>query len=215
VIGDVNGDHKADITAFEHGQGGGFGVYVSLSNSTFSGRANFAARGLWADGFCFSTEECAVGDVNGEGKADIIVFQHGTGVYVGLSEVWLREALPPYRDYVRFSFDGQWADGFCFSTEECAVGDVNGDGKADIIVFQHGYPGSPKTGVYVGLSDVWLLPSKPQLRFATPFQKWHDNFCVWHRDDKSEYADQCMVGDVNGDDLTDIVAFNHGKAPGV
>jgi FG-GAP-like repeat len=133
VIGDVNGDHKADITAFEHGQGGGFGVYVSLSNSTFSGGANFAARGLWADGFCFSTEECAVGD-------------------------------------------------------------VNGDGKADIIVFQHGYPGSPKTGVYVGLSDVWLLPSKPQLRFATPFQKWHDNFCVWHRDDKSEYADQCMVG---------------------
>jgi hypothetical protein len=107
--------------------------------------------------FCLNSEACAVGDVNGDGRADIIAFQHGrpgtaeTGVYVGRSEVSIDGSTGARR--VRFGPPEKWNDYFCVYGEKCAVGDVNDDGRADIIAFQHGWTG---TGVYVGLSEVWL-----------------------------------------------------------
>ena len=87
VIGDVNGDRKADIVAFQYRYP--FGVYVALSNSSQSAGANFFARGYWSyNHACFPGRVCTVGDVDGDGRADIIVFQHGptsSAVHVGRS----------------------------------------------------------------------------------------------------------------------------------
>jgi hypothetical protein len=212
AVGDADGDRKADLIAFQYGTPLS-PVYVALSDGFgFVRKSN--------DSFCVRAQWCAVGDVDGDGKDDIIFFEHGFGgtdVHVGLSKVLL-PVFPILGDRVRFVAQ-KGAKSFCFSDQECAVGDVNGDGRTDIIVFEHGLPGNPDTGVYVGLAELSLIPflGKPSIdvEFAKPFQKWHDNFCVWHRDDKSEYADQCLVGDVDGDGRTDIVALNHGKAPGV
>ena len=156
---------------FQHGSATDTGVYVGLSDG-----AHFAPAQKWNDYFCVGDEWCAVADVNGDGKADIIVFQHGsgTGVYVGLS------------DGARFAPAQKWNDYFCVGDEWCAVADVNGDGKADIIVFQHG----SGTGVYVGLSD--------GARFA-PAQKWNDYFCVGN--------EWCAVADVDGSRLADVLAY--------
>jgi hypothetical protein len=183
LVGDVNGDGKADIVVFQHGTQAGTGVYVGLSNGS-----SFAPAQKWNDYFCVVGEECAVGDVNGDGKADIVVFQHGTqtgtGVYVGLSN---GSSFAPAQ---------KWNDYFCVSpnvngtgAERCAVGDVNGDGKADIVVFQHGTQAG--TGVYVGRSN--------GSSFA-PAKKWNDYFCVGQQE-------ACAVGDVNGDRQADVIAF--------
>jgi hypothetical protein len=183
AVGDVNGDGRADIIAFQHRNPstGKTGVYVSLSEARLTSAGavviqRFGAPQKWNDYFCIYGETCAVGDVNGDGRVDIIAFQHGksdtaeTGVYVGLSE-----AIDDSTGNPRFQFGGarKWNDYFCIYSEMCAVGDVNGDGKADIIAFQHGNTG---TGVYVGLSEVWLVYARTgakRIRFAPP-QKWND-----------------------------------------
>jgi hypothetical protein len=190
VLGDVDGDRKADIIAFQHGSGdGGFRVYVSLSASSLSGGANFLPRVGWGDGFCFPGEVCTVGDVDGDGRADVIVFQHGpsspAAVYVGLSVV-----LPGGTK--RFDTPQLLHSGdFCRSGEICGVGDVNGDRKADLIAFQHGKSPSP---VYVALSDGFGF-----------VQKSNNDFCFI----KVHRAEWCAVGDVDGDGKDDVIAFQH------
>lgn len=152
-------------------------VYVARSTGTA-----FTAGSMWHSWFCINNEDCKVGDVNGDGKDDIIAFtRNNTGdVYVALS--------------TGHGFSGtgvKWHDFFCINNEVCEVGDVNGDGKDDIIAFSRGNKGD----VYVALSTGYS--------FSGTGKKWHDFFCINN--------EECRVGDVNGDDKDDIIAFSRGS----
>jgi hypothetical protein len=89
-LGDVNGDHKADIVGF-----GAAGTYVSYGNGdgTFepaflglSGFGSAAAGGGWASQDSYPRY---VADVNHDGFADVLGFGNA-GVYVALSagDIW-------------------------------------------------------------------------------------------------------------------------------
>lgn len=141
----------------------------------------FKAGVKWHDFFCIGTEIPKVGDVNGDGKDDIISFTRGTNadVYVALS------------DGTKFNGRGvKWHDNFCVGTEIPLVGDFNGDGKCDIATFTRGSAGD----VFVALSN------------GSSFQgtgvKWHDSFCVG--------TEIPLVGDFNGDGKDDIATFTRG-----
>jgi Zn-dependent metalloprotease len=129
-VADVTGDGRADVVTFATDSPTAFGdVYVATSDGSkfvdLNGVANSSSK--WADFFAIRpTEEVRIGDLDGDGKDDFYTFLPppfaqcytvlSQGQSMGPNVLW-REAVAP------------------LSTDKSYVGDVNGDGKADIIIF--------------------------------------------------------------------------------
>jgi Subtilase family/FG-GAP-like repeat/Peptidase inhibitor I9 len=178
-FGDVNGDKRQDMIRF-----GEQGTEVALA--TVSG---FRAFKLWSNDFGYSKgwretrHVRRVGDVNGDGRADIVGFGED-GVYVATSTG------------TSFTFQGKWLNDLSYTNgawriteHERRVADVNGDNKADLIAFGN-------FGVYVALSTGTSFNIKTLWNGAfSPNWGWDKTRHVRH------------VADVNGDKKADIVGF--------
>jgi hypothetical protein len=77
MLGDVNGDGKADLV-FERPQGSGPEVRNQILVSRSTG-TNFLAPEVWSENACPQKDGCviyALADVNGDGNADLIAFKY-------------------------------------------------------------------------------------------------------------------------------------------
>ena len=128
-VADVNGDGHADIIGFGYGA-----TYVSLGTSNGTFETGFVATNQFSEvhgGWSAEDLERRVFDVNNDGRADIVGFGHAeTYIALGQSDGTFSTAEVATQEFV--SAAGWGHEGY-----ERRIGDVNGDGIADIIGFGH------------------------------------------------------------------------------
>jgi len=181
VLGDVNGDGKADIVGF-----GQDGVYVAFStgagfqNPVFT-LANFAVN---AGGWTLDQPR-TVGDVNGDGKADLVGFGKD-GVLVAFSTGTTFQA--PILTVASFGLNvGNWTQ-----DHPRTVGDVNGDGKADLVGF-----GNDGVAVAFSTGNGFQAPVFTVNNYGLNAGNW------------SATNHPRRVADINGDGKADLVGFGN------
>ena len=200
--GDVDGDGYGDVivgapawSETHQGEGRAF-----LYRGTASGISNTPVW-AWSPGEDFAAAGTAVasaGDLDGDGYAEILVgvpnWDSPSGIDAGAVFVFKGSASGP----LAVPFDTLWygpSDAH-FGAAVSWAGDVNGDGKPDVLV---GSPNYSNGQVNEGGITVWLgtLPRYPQLpSFALEFNQANGRLGT----------SVSTAGDVNGDGLTDIIA---------
>ena len=146
AVADVNGDGKPDLLTASSNTvevllGNGDGTFQSpLENTT----------GL-------NSQSIAVGDVNGDGKPDLVVANEGDGTPNSGSV----SVLPGNGDGT-FQPANTYSSGAIY-TDAIAVGDMNGDGKLDLVVasqYSNGPPYNGVIGILLGNGDGSFQPPK-------------------------------------------------------
>ena len=173
AVADVNGDGKADLVYTAQTLNDHY-VWTQLSN----GDGTFSAPipSFYPIDFVGYTQY--IGDVNGDGKADLIyVAQTAAEDYV-----WVRLSngdgtfSAPIPSFTAINFTGYTA----------AVADVNGDGKADLV-----YTAQTLNDHYV-----WTQLSNGDGTFSAPIPSFYPIDFVGY----TQY-----IGDVNGDGKADLI----------
>lgn len=174
ALGDVNRDGRPDIVM----SGFNFnGVGVLLGQA--GGR--FATVSTYPTGAGSQPFDVVVGDVNGDGWADIITANFGTNsVGVLLGQI-----------AGGFAAVSTYSNGAGIAPQSVSLGDVNSDGRPDIVTAS---PGSGGVGVLLGLvSGGFAVVST--YAAGTGSQPY-----------------DVALGDVNGDNRQDIITANFGTS---
>jgi hypothetical protein len=171
TLGDVNGDGKLDIITANFHSSNAVSVLLGNGNGTFKNQNTFAPGN--------SSDSVTLGDVNGDGKLDIVT-ANTTGTATDNAGVLLGNGNGTFKNQATFTTGNR--------PLSIKLGDVNGDGKLDIV-----------TANYVGGNVSVLLGNgngtfKTQATFATGFA-----------------PKSVTLGDVNGDGKLDIVTANYGN----
>lgn len=190
-VGDFNGDGRSDLVAFSYQETNGT-VFVGLANNN----AKFAKGQAWTSIFCLPDELCLVGDVDGDGKDDIVAM----GTTTDNIKTWV--ALSQGSNFGEAQL---WAEVMCTAPAVCELADVNGDGKDDIVEFmQSDEAVLDSNGLSIDSGDVRVAVSTGS-GFGSK-DIWYKEFCV--------FAEAiCTTGDVDGDGDADIVMFLRDSEP--
>ncbi len=201
TAGDVNDDGYDDILIGDplYGSGTNIDGRVYLYMGTSSGPATTAIRVIQGEtnssrmGTCVAT----AGDVNGDGKDDILVGADGWDdpfhVDAGRAYCYLGSAAGGIQVNPVWVMDGQQTSEFLGQSLSTA-GDVNGDGYADILVGREHFDNG---ATELGLTQVFFgSASGPST---------NDDWAVLGADSGDhEGASAFAAGDVNGDGFSDI-----------
>jgi hypothetical protein len=149
TAGDINGDGKADLVLGAPLQGNGGRTYVIFGQSSFPPSFDLftlnGTNGFWVGGISpqdrsgFSVS--AAGDVNGDGKDDLVLGDPSTYSSRGAAYmIFGQNSFPSSFNLSTlngangFVVYGIEPDSCSFGESVSAAGDINRDGKADIVV---------------------------------------------------------------------------------
>jgi len=186
MLGDVNGDGKDDLVGIGYA-----GTFVALANSAGTG---FNAPSMWTSAFSYEIgwrvdkHPRMLGDANRDGRDDLIGFGDD-GVYVALANSTGSGFDAPSMWTSAFNYSEGWR----VDMHPRTVGDVNGDGRIDLIGI--GYAGTfvalaNSTGDGFVVDGMWTV--------ALNYNEG------WRVDMHPR-----MIGDVTGDGAADLVGIGY------
>lgn len=171
-VGDYNGDGLFDICEVDVS-----GTYIEWTWKINNGKGDWIVNNPVVFGVS-ATDKCAVGDFNGDGKADMAVLRSGSGVLA----TWYIDFSP-----CEGNFDAK--GNFGLPGDVPLGGDFNGDGIDDLCVYR------PSSGSwYVSFSSLTGYPE-----FDMPLAVNGVEF--------GTFGDIPFTGDFNGDGYTDMALY--------
>jgi hypothetical protein len=190
----VNDDGRPDLLVVNEGQcktcsGGGVSVLLGKGDGTFLAPTTYASGGYQAG-------RIAIGDVNGDGKLDLIVSNSclSTGTCTSsVVSVLLGKGDGTFEAAVTYDSGGLYAG-------EVGLADVNGDGKTDIIVANSCASGA-SSNCESRMGAVGILLGNGDGTFQTAVKYSSGGYELI----------SLAVADVNGDGKPDLLAGNDCK----
>ena len=170
ALGDVNGDGRPDIVS-ANGSSSTAGVFLGQANG------GFASMTAYSTGAFSYPRSVALGDVNGDGRLDIVT-ANSSRSEVGVLLGQISGGFAPVTAY---------SVGATSYPSSVTLGDVNGDGRLDIVTANGN---SSTVGVLLGQAGGGFAP------------------VTIYSTGASSNPNSVTLGDVNGDGQLDIVTAN-------
>ena len=181
--GDFNGDGDLDLAVANYNSSS-ISVLLGRGNGTFTAKIDSAVN--------FSPQRVAVGDFNGDGKADLVVanqiYNATTRIYDAAISILLGKGNGTFAAKMDSSTGSAT---MATAIQSIAVGDLDGDGKSDLVVAK----GNSQT-FYV--TTISVLLGKGNGTFSPE---------VTYSVGSGPYA--VVIGDFNGDGKPDIATANY------
>jgi len=191
VAADINGDGRLDILSVNSGAGT---VSALRNTGTVAGVPSFAAKTDFTTGT--GGVNLAVNDLDGDGRFDVVTANNGTNGN-GTTVSILRNTTTVGATTLSFATAAAYTVGT--GPSSVAIGDVNGDGKLDVVAANYGASGTSGTGATV--SVLRSNSTSGTLSFAPKADYSVDNG-----------VNDVKLGDIDGDGDLDIITANQGAS---
>ncbi|WP_061278536.1 Ig-like domain-containing protein [Leptospira interrogans] len=134
-------------------------------------------------------------DINGDGYSDLVVPEYGQGLVYIFHSSGTAGITTTSAQFANRIIIGSAADQF---GKTVTMGDINGDGFADVVVGAPGY-GAPDNG------RVYIFHSSGTAGVTTSFSAFPNSTLTGTAGTADRFGDSIAAGDINGDGFADVV----------